>query len=275
MLFRDDIDCVAFLDGLAAVSDGLQAQIHAYALLPDHFHLLVEVPQGNLSAVMRWLGTGYAAHCHRRHNTEGSVFRGRYHSKVIDDDATWQHLLGHLHLNPVRARLATHPNTALWTSHSAYIDPPTRPDWLVTAPITQSLGSAEAVRRFVDGVWTKSIPLPVGFGPSHFWTPTDSHARPDMPRRTPAQALGDVASLLQVPAASLRTRPRGPTPNPGPWLYIWWLLRSTGWSQGDVAKHLGVGRARVSQLHSAMVALAEREPHWRLEMDRLDRLLSP
>ena len=85
--------------------------------MPNHFHLMVESVYGNLSDAMKLLSARHVQEMNRRPGWDGSLFRGRFHSKVVYEDAHWQHLLAYVHLNPVEARLAMTPTQYQWTSH--------------------------------------------------------------------------------------------------------------------------------------------------------------
>ncbi|HEV2214226.1 MAG TPA: transposase [Terracidiphilus sp.] len=101
-IYRDDCDRVYFLELLAEASERLVIRIHAYVLMDNHFHLLVETPEANLSRAMQWLNVSYSVWFNRRHGRVGHLFQGRFKSIVVEDDAGWQQLARYVHLNPVR-----------------------------------------------------------------------------------------------------------------------------------------------------------------------------
>jgi hypothetical protein len=70
--------------------------------MDNHFHLLIETPEANLSRAMQWLNVSYSVWFNRRHNRAGHLFQGRFKSVVIEDDAGWQEVARYIHLNPVR-----------------------------------------------------------------------------------------------------------------------------------------------------------------------------
>ena len=85
-LFLDDDACALFLDTLAEVPDRFGARIHGFALMPDHYHLMVEVPRGNLSDVMKHVGATYTQAWNRQHAHDGPIFRGRFRNQLVEDD---------------------------------------------------------------------------------------------------------------------------------------------------------------------------------------------
>jgi len=135
-IFKDDQDRHAFLAALgeACVKTGWQVQ--AFCLMANHFHLVVETPQANLVAGMKWwLGT-YTGRFNRRHRQCGHLFSGRYKAVVVDGSGNGylKTACDYVHLNPVRAKLLG-PKQKLgayrWSSLRYYLQPPRkRPAWL-------------------------------------------------------------------------------------------------------------------------------------------------
>jgi REP element-mobilizing transposase RayT len=135
-VFRDDEDRHAFLKTLEGACQKTAWQVHAYCLLPNHFHLVVETPQPNLVSGMKWFLGTYTARFNRRHSLTGHVFAGRYKSQLVaPDDDYFQQACDYVHLNPWRANLLS-PNTPLeefpWSSYSVYVQPAQRPPWVRT-----------------------------------------------------------------------------------------------------------------------------------------------
>lgn len=105
-IFRADADRYHFLELLSELGERFGARIHAYVLMDNHFHLLVETPEANLSRAMQWLGVSYSVWFNRRHDRAGHLFQGRFKAQIVEDDAGWQEVARYVHLNPVRvARL--------------------------------------------------------------------------------------------------------------------------------------------------------------------------
>jgi REP element-mobilizing transposase RayT len=101
-LFRDDSDRFHFFELLAELGQRFGARVHAYVLMGNHFHLLLETPEANLSRTMQWLGVSYSQWFNRRHSRVGHLFQGRFKAMIIEDDAGWQEVARYVHLNPVR-----------------------------------------------------------------------------------------------------------------------------------------------------------------------------
>ncbi len=101
-LFREAADRCHFLELLGEMGERFGTRIHAYVLMPNHYHLLVETPEANLGRAMQWLGVSYSLWFNRRHHRAGHLFQGRYKALVVEDDAGWQEVARYVHLNPVR-----------------------------------------------------------------------------------------------------------------------------------------------------------------------------
>src|SRR5438034_11457317 len=108
-IFRDDKDRLRFLETLAEACRKTAWQVHAYCLMGNHFHLVLETPQANLVAGMRWFLGTYTARFNRRHQLFGHLFSGRYKALIVDGSGTnYLRTVGdYVHLNPVRAKLLT------------------------------------------------------------------------------------------------------------------------------------------------------------------------
>ena len=83
-IFRDDLDRRRFLETLAEACAKTDWQVHAYCLMPNHFHLVVETPEANLVAGMKWFLGTYTSRFNRRHKLFGHLFSGRYKALVVD-----------------------------------------------------------------------------------------------------------------------------------------------------------------------------------------------
>lgn len=135
-IFKDAPDRERFLETLGEACVKTGWQVHALCLMPNHFHLVVETPQGNLVAGMKWLLGTYTARFNRRHKLFGHLFSGRYKALIVDGSGTGylKTVCDYVHLNPARAKLLT-PEQPLteyhWSSWPEYLKSPgKRPAWL-------------------------------------------------------------------------------------------------------------------------------------------------
>ncbi|MDQ3199863.1 MAG: transposase [Verrucomicrobiota bacterium] len=134
-IFRDEVDRKECLRLLGEVCGKTGWQVHAYCLLNNHFHLVLETPQPNLSVGMKWFLGTYTQRFNRRHRLSGHLFQGRYKAQLIDERSGdyLRAACDYVHLNPVRAGVVG-PEEKLeiyrWSSYVAYRDPKERPSWL-------------------------------------------------------------------------------------------------------------------------------------------------
>lgn len=135
-IFADESDRRRFLETLAEACQKTGWQVHAYCLMSNHFHLVVETPQPNLALGMKWLLGTYTSRYNRRHKEFGHLFSGRYKALVVDGsgDGYLKTACDYVHLNPVRAKLMK-ADQALeafaWSSYRWYLSGPSRrPSWL-------------------------------------------------------------------------------------------------------------------------------------------------
>lgn len=140
-IFEDDQDRRSFLATLAEACDKTGWQVLAYCLMDNHFHLVIQTPQANLVAGMKWLLGTYTGRFNRRHKEFGHLFSGRYKSLVIDGSGTGylKTVCDYVHLNPVRAKLMNLDQRLQefsWSSYPLYLAAPSRrPPWLRVEPL--------------------------------------------------------------------------------------------------------------------------------------------
>ena len=106
-IFRDDQDRRRFLETLAEACAKIGWQVHAYCLMPHHFHLVVETPQANLVAGRKWFLGTYTSRYNRRHKLFRHLFSGRYKALIVDGSGSeyLKLVCDYVHLNPARAKL--------------------------------------------------------------------------------------------------------------------------------------------------------------------------
>lgn len=104
-IFANDKDRTSFLERLTVILEETQTQCYAWALIPNHFHLLLRTGSTPLSKVMRRLMTGYAMNFNKRYKRTGHLFQNRYKSVVCEEDPYLLELIRYIHLNPLRAKL--------------------------------------------------------------------------------------------------------------------------------------------------------------------------
>ena len=134
-IFKDEADRQRFVETLGEACAKTGWQVHAYVLMPNHSHLVIETPQANLVAGMKWFLGTYTSRFNRRHKLFGHLFSGRYKSLVVDGSGSGylKSVCDYVHLNPVRAKLVEKQplRSFAWSSWPAYLLAPSkRPVWL-------------------------------------------------------------------------------------------------------------------------------------------------
>ena len=221
-IFVDDRDREAFLAILGRAVERFSWSLTAFVLMTNHFHLLVQTREVNLSRGMHWLNTAYAVWFNRRHKRSGHLYSGRFKAFLIDKEAYEMEVLRYVVLNPVRAGMVGRPEEYTWSSYRATAGYESAPAWLdvdaalrpfapdaeVAQPlyrefVDQKLGSTERLwDRVINGIylgserWAKSMRKWVESKPRS----TDHPAR--------QRAIGRPA-MTAVIAAALRLRSEG------------------------------------------------------------------
>ena len=149
-IFLDDTDRVEFGARLADVHDRFGVQTHAYCLLDTHYHALVYCPQGGLSDAMQRLGSIYTRHVNDRLGRDGALFRGRFHSKPVDDDRYLLAAVRYIHRNALDVAGVGEVDRYRWSSHRAYLGLRRPALWLRTDVVLAHFGGdRDAFHEFV------------------------------------------------------------------------------------------------------------------------------
>ncbi len=101
-IFRDDRDRIHFVELLAGWGERFRLRLHAYVLMENHYHFLLNTPEANLSRAMQWLNTSYTVWFNRRHQRAGHLLQGRFKAVMVEAETWALGLSRYLHLNPVR-----------------------------------------------------------------------------------------------------------------------------------------------------------------------------
>jgi putative transposase len=136
---------------LGDIATTFGVEVHAYCLMNNHYHLLLQTPRGNLSRALRHLNGVYTQRFNRAHGTDGPLFRGRFKAILVDADTYLAALSRYIHLNPVTAGVATQPEHYPWSSYPAYLGDVAPPQWLHLQPTLGTFGARGARRRVVLG----------------------------------------------------------------------------------------------------------------------------
>ncbi len=152
-VFADDRVKSVFLVALREACGRHGVQVHAYCLMSNHYHLLLHTPSATLSNAMQALSSTFTQSVNRWQQRDGPLFRGRYTSVVVNDDAHLSETSRYIHRNPVAAGIVADPEAWKWSSAQAYLDEKARPDWLCTGFVLTLFGHVngrEAYRKYLE-----------------------------------------------------------------------------------------------------------------------------
>jgi putative transposase len=277
-VYRDGHDRARFLDRLSAVVNTHRLRVHAFALMQNHFHLLVETLEANLSQAMGQLIGAYTQDFNRRHRRSGHLFQGRYKAILVEKDAYLLELSRYIHLNPVRVGEVHRASEFPWSSAAAYVGKAAVPGWLTVGDVLRHFGRREAMARrryrefLADGMAAKGekpwrlVEGQVLLG-ERSWVERmkrrlagkhvaqDSVGRASLqPRPALSVVITQVCRAAQVDRATI-LRPRG---GRGGWaraaaMALAWEVCGLG--QREIGRQFGVGPHAVSKAIARMAAL--------------------
>jgi len=179
-IFADDQDYSLFTELLRETSEMWNIRIAAYCLMPNHYHMLVQTPDANISRSMRHLNGVFTQRYNRRHRCDGQLFRGRYKSILIDTDSYLLQAVRYIHRNPLRAGLVNNLDDYIWSSHKGYLSIAGKWNWLYKNFILSLLSKNRKdwlrhYRRWVSvaeedevGKKINGVKWPVCIGPQEF-----------------------------------------------------------------------------------------------------------
>ena len=179
-VFLDKKDYRLFIGLLKEISELWNVNVSAYCLMTNHYHILLQTPDANVSRAMRHLNSVYTQRFNKAHGFDGPLFRGRYKSVLVCDDSHLLELVRYIHKNPVKAGLTDNLKAYKWSSYNGYLSYSKTWDWLYKdhifsmltpqkrgrlAPFVKFMekDDSEAVKRFFS---LKN--LPSMFGPESF-----------------------------------------------------------------------------------------------------------
>lgn len=164
-LFKSLRDREKFLEYLETATTRFFIRIHTYCLMTNHYHLLVETPEANLSRAMQWINVSYAVYFNTKRERYGHLFQGRFKSVLVEADEYLKPLSRYIHLNPLRAKMVASASDYPWSSYSFYIGKKKTPEWLETDWLLEQFGGSlkkaqKNYRAYVEKVDAESLKNP-------------------------------------------------------------------------------------------------------------------
>lgn len=221
-IFRSDKDRSVFLQLLGTVIERFHWLCHAWCFMDNHYHLVIETPEGNLSRGMRQLNGIYTQKYNGKYHKTGHIFQGRFKAILVDKDSYLLELCRYVALNPVRAHMIEKPEDFRWSSYRSTAGFDKAPpflvvDWLL-AQFSSNRKRAESLyREFVLKGITQEAPWrelkgQIFLGDSQFIQriktslPHDLREIPRSQRFAERPPLSDLASRLTVPDKTARNK---------------------------------------------------------------------
>ncbi len=252
-VFKTDTDRQNFLNALQHVNKRYNWICHAYCLMTNHYHLLIETPEGNLSLGMRQMNGVYTQLFNKLHGRSGHLFQGRYKAILIQKDSHLLEVCRYVVLNPVRAKMVEQPGDYAWSSYLATAGkkkphPCLSTDW-VLGQFSGKRGKAEAeYRKFVSwGIGEKSIWTEVRgqalLGEEGFVDQLADHLKKhqDVPEIPRSQRYSTRPGLSKLLPDSLKGDERKLKKK------LMEALEKYGYHQSQLARHLAVHRSTISR----------------------------
>lgn len=147
-VFKSRKDREKFLDYLASATERYSAVIHVWCLMNNHYHLLLETPEANLSQIMRHINGAYTTYFNVKRKRSGHLFQGRYKAILVEADEYAVELSRYIHLNPVKVGIVATPEAYEWSSYRYYIGMAEAPAWLKTSFILGGFAGKDAKKKY-------------------------------------------------------------------------------------------------------------------------------
>jgi putative transposase len=251
-IFKDEEDRRLFLDTLAAVIRRFNWLCHAYVLMTNHYHVIIETPDGNIAHGMRQLNGVYTQAFNRRHRRVGHLLQGRYKAILIQKDSHLLEVCRYVVLNPVKAKLVQSPNKWKWSSYRATAGIEKPHACLTTAWILSQFGAREGAaqgkyKKFVregmekDSIWTQ-VKGQMLLGEDDFIDRCKNYLKKheDIKEIPRSQRFFHRPSLEQLFSNSNDNHKRNRK--------IQEAIEEYGYSQKAIADHLGMHYASISRI---------------------------
>jgi REP element-mobilizing transposase RayT len=165
-VFQSNRDREKYLSYVESAHDRYGAIIHAYCLMGNHYHLLLETPRGNLSKILQYINGAYTTYFNLKRGRSGHLFQGRFKGILVDKDEYCKELSRYLHLNPVRAGMVKTPLEYPWSSYRYFIGEDKKPQWLTTEFVLGDFGGEgrrgfRGYREYVERGENKGLDNPL------------------------------------------------------------------------------------------------------------------
>ena len=194
-IYADDTDRTLFLKLLEKACCRYDWYCHAYCLMSNHYHLLIETGTPSLSKGMKYINGSYTQAYNRMHNRVGHLFQGRYQAVLVEKDSYLLELARYIVLNPVRARMVRSAKDYQWSSYRETaglieVKPHLTTDWILSCFAKQKRQAQESYRQFVQA--GKNQPSPWEMLKNQIYLGSDEFVESMQCKLDPDQSLKDI-----------------------------------------------------------------------------------
>lgn len=285
-VFKSKRDREKFLEYLETATERYQAVIHAYCLMDNHYHLLLETPVGNLPQIMHHVNGAYTTYFNVKRARSGHLFQGRYKAIVVEKDEYAKELSRYIHLNPVRAKMVQAPEEYAWTSYQFYIGKEKAPPWLQCRFILDYFGgpikaAQKGYAKFVSQLADKDYESPlkdvfgsVLLGSQAFidFIKNEFISSQKSDRNVPA--LIQLASQATIPDICQTVESVfGGTPRLSRKVKIFLCRKHTTASLAVIGDRFGIGDSAVAQSYSRFLNEIKTDRHLRRQVEKIEKMI--
>ena len=281
--FRMRRDYDAYLERLGRYCRKHKVSLHAYCLMPNHVHLLLECSRTPLAKFMQGLQQSYTQYFNLSHHKVGHLFQGRYKAIICERDEYLLELVRYIHLNPVRAKLVRSVEQYPYSGHHCYMAGKSS-EMMDPTAVLKLFGGVKAYRRFVqdglaDGhredyyeVEDQRFLGAAGFG-ERMRAEVEEESERRVKKKPLEKVLEGLARQMKVSTEALRGPDRSWRVSRARILVAYVLVREGGYGVAELASYFGRDQTTISSSISRFSEKARREPEVLEEAERLERLL--
>ncbi len=293
-IFRSDEDRETFLAILAQAVERYRLILHAYVLMDNHYHLLLETKEANLSLALRHLNGVYTSSFNRTHQRAGHLFQGRYKAILVEKESYLLELSRYIHLNPIRVKMDIRPERYAWSSYRDYIGSRTAPGWLTREALLGTFGrenrrAEQAYRKYVEEGVRKEMETPwkevvgqVVLGGEGFLRSVQTKLSGGRNREVPSRrglevrpTWEEIKKRVQKASPELMALKTGNRSNPVRAVLIYLGRERGGLSLRELAEHLDLEASTVSQTAGRVARLRLENKRWERILQKIEKSLIP
>lgn len=191
-IFQDDDDKIRFLETLSRMKKKYNFKVYGYCLMDNHVHIIIDVNNKDISAVMKSINVSYVSYFNHKYNRVGHLFQDRFKSELVKNDRYLLALSRYIHMNPVKANMVGNPSEYQWSSYNIYIGKANDYHSLIEAMLVLGIMSQNpklAIMKYIDFVSNEDESMQ-GQGGSFLDVPSDGENGKSKERE-------EVLSLIQ------------------------------------------------------------------------------